>query len=226
MSKFKKKNNIICFILIMLLSITMITCSSGNYGYITDNLDKSDADKKSTLIAPISINNIPEDKTMVISRIVYYMEDEHLINNTDKVELGFIPAMELIYTKKRVKLTNFYSLKMDSEGYFFMLIDDEPTALSYISLGINDKLYTIPSSAILDIDDSDNCVYAGEIHIIIPDKKESKANKKDKETYYKVNTFFEFYNNQDTAFEHLSNAYNLDTEQIEVNPFIEPFQDD
>lgn len=206
--KIKFFPKIVLFFLIIFLS-----CSSvNNYGDITNTfLEEREIVNPDT----IDITKIPEGKTIIIGRIVFYIDNNiEIINNTN-MELGFLPLSEILYTKNRLKETKFYKIKLDKEGYFFLQLDSTPISLFYIYIELYDKVFSIPSGAILDINENSKIIYAGEVQII-------KRDKHNNHNEYYLDTLFNFYNNSFKAFEYLNKQYSINPKNIKIVPFYVP----
>ncbi len=197
-------------IILFIIYISMAISCTGNINGITNDLF---GNRQVALQSPIPIKEIPKDKTLIIGRIVYYIDGNPVINTSDKIELCFIHTNNILKISDKINKATFYELKIDENGYFFILVDRKPLALSYIYLGANNKIYSIPACAFVILKETSVEVYTGEIQVI---------NRENGTSLYFIDTLFEFYNNQKNALPYLEEHYGINPNEIEIIPFTEP----
>ncbi len=205
----KSQNNIF-YLLIILLIVIMFNDCTGSEDII--NVENRLEDGRRLIhLGEIDFENVSVKKTAVVSRIVYYIDNQKMIINDETVQLGFVTKNKLYNTDNRLDDTLFYDVPINNEGYFMIELDKIPHSLIYIYLGIDDEIYIIPAGATIHLYDQSKIVYAGEIHII---KTINEISNK-----YNVDTYFEFYNNQYDAIDYLEYNYEVNPKNIEIIPF-------
>jgi hypothetical protein len=206
-----KDKYIVYLILTSLLAFLLILDCTGT-DHITSIEEELEDGRRVVHVGEIDLSDINRDKAVIISRVVYYIENTPQILDKETIQLGFISLDKLLTPQNRADETIFYDVSLDNDGYFMIEMDREPHSLIYLYLGIDDDIHIIPTGALLNIDDDSNKVYAGEIHIIKPGKET------DDTIDYAIDTYIEFYNNQDNAINHLKREYSINPADMEVSP--------
>lgn len=200
----------------MILSCSSVNDNSSNN--LTEHFHKS---IDSVLASPLSLKNVPEDKVLIIGRLLFYMEGEPRIRSKEVVELGFVPVKNFLDINERKQYTTFYPLKRDKQGYFFLLLDTEPIVLSYIYIKNDSKIYSLSGSAVLNLNDDIESAYCGEIHIV---KGLNRNHNTPNE--HTLDTTIQLYDNYTDGIDYLDTTYHRelsgDIENIRYLPFISP----
>ncbi len=205
--------------LLVFLSLMVASCSSTktNFQKLTDDYLRNE---EAVLSSPVNQSEIPKDKTLVMSRIVFYIDGQPVIKPKESIELGFVPIEKYIDTEQRIKHTVFYPLKRDKQGYFFLLLDRTPLVLSYVYLKDDNKIHQISGGATLNLSENIKRAYSGEIHIIKGINKNS-----DNTGEYTLDTLIQFYYDYENGTNYLKKTYNKAIEVVDdiyVLPFIIP----
>jgi hypothetical protein len=206
-----KDKYIVYLILTSLLAFLLILDCTGT-DHITSIEDELEDGRRVIHVGEVDFSEINPDKAVIIARVVYYIENKPHVLDKETIQLGFITLDKLLTPLNRADETIFYDVSLDKEGYFMFEMDREVHSLIYLYLGIDDDIHIIPTGALLNIDDDSNKVYAGEIHIIKPEKET------DNTCDYAIDTYIEFYNNQDNAIHHLKREYSVNPADMEVSP--------
>jgi hypothetical protein len=205
--------------LLIFIALIVTSCSSTevNFQNLTDDYLRNE---EAVLGSPLNQSKIPNDKALVMSRVVFYIDGQPLVKPKKIIELGFVPIDKFIDTEQRIKHTVFYPLKRDKQGYFFLLLDRTPLVLSYVYLKDDNKIHKISGGAVLNLSEDIKKAYSGEIHIINGINKNS-----DNAGEYSLNTLIQFYYNYNDGTEYLKKTYSKaieDVSDIHILPFITP----